>query len=400
MSDKALQLAKEVEAELKERILPFWMENTVDTEHGGFYGYISDDLKVEKQHYKSSVICSRILWTFSKAYNQYRESQYLKMAEHAYRFLTTAFWDKENGGVYWTVDYCGNCESGKKQIYAQAFAIYGLAEYYKATGDDTVLEQAMELFRLLERYGKDNENGGYIDALARDWDALDDTSLSDKDMNVAKTMNTNLHVMEGYTNLLTARTDETVRESLKELVLVTVRHILDIKSGHFLMYFNADWSKCSDMVSYGHDIEGSWLLEEAAGVLGDASLHEEIKKIAVSMAESVYRDGRDLEHGGIFGEEENGAIVGEEKEWWTQAEAIVGFYNAYTLSGDEKYLDYAAEVWDFTKKNLLDYKNGEWFWGISMDGSRHLKDEKVGPWKCPYHNSRMCFEIISRVKGE
>lgn len=400
MNQKSLQLAKELEAELKNRILPFWAEHTPDWEYGGFIGYISADMNVEREHFKSGVICARILWTFSKAYHHYKNEEYLKIARHAYEFLTTAFWDKENGGIYWTVDYQGNCESGKKQIYAQAFAIYGLAEYYRASGEQDALKMAMELFRYLERYGYDAEYGGYIDALDKDWSTLEDTSLSDKDMNVAKTMNTNLHVIEGYTNLFSITADENVRTALKKITEDMVQYILDDSSGHFLMYFDKDWTKRSDMVSYGHDIEGSWLLEEAAAVLGDAELYARIKATALQMAEMVYQDGRDLQNGGLYGEMEHGNPVGDDKEWWTQAEAVVGFYNAYTLSGDEKYLDCAAEIWEYIKSHLLDYENGEWFWGVSLQGCAHENEEKVGPWKCPYHNGRMCFEIINRVKAE
>lgn len=387
------------ERELKENILKFWIDNAVDNENGGFFGYISNDLIVDKCHHKASILNSRILWTFSTAYRVYKEEKYLSMADRAYNFIVDKFIDGEYSGVYWMLDYKGNVANSKKQVYAIAFTIYGLSEYYRATGKTESLNKAIELFRVMEKYAYDKENKGYIEAFTHDWSYLEDMSLSEKDMNAKKSMNTHLHVLEAYTNLLRIWDSIELKIKLKELIEITIEHILDKQNYCFKLFFDQTWNPLSKAVSFGHDIEGSWLLYEAAEVLGDEKLLDKVREVAVRMASGVYERGIDRIYGGIFNEADPGFLTDECKDWWSQAEAVVGFFNAFQITKNENYLESSFEIMDFIDKCIVDKDKGEWLWGVSKDGKRGPKREKVGPWKCPYHNSRMCFEMISRLKA-
>jgi mannobiose 2-epimerase len=398
MIDEAIvTLRKQLEEELGENILKFWLEKSPDNVNGGFYGYISNDLRADAEHDRSSVLNCRILWTFSAAYRLYGDKKYLDLAARAYDYITSRFIDSVYSGVYWMLDCKGNAVNPKKQIYAAAFAIYGLTEYYMAAGNEESLSHAVKLFEALEANAHDDVDKGYVEALARDWTQLEDMSLSIRDMNAAKSMNTHLHILEAYTNLLRVWDSELLRSRLKELIKVFTDYIIDSKTAAFKLFFDMDWSCKSVADSYGHDIEGSWLIHEAAEVLGDAELLAKIRGLSVRMAAWVYENGYDHEYGGIFNERGEGRKLDDDKDWWPQAEAVVGFYNAYRLSGEARYLEAALKTWNFIRSHIVDKVNGEWFWGVSRDGSAVRGDEKAGPWKCPYHNSRMCFEIIRRT---
>ncbi|OBR64293.1 N-acyl-D-glucosamine 2-epimerase [Paenibacillus oryzae] len=390
-------LAK-IEAELKDNILQFWLEHTIDEENGGFYGFISRDLTVNRQADKGLVLNTRILWTFSSAFRLYGDSRYLEMADRAYRYITSYFTDPQHGGLYWMLDYKGAVTSSKKQVYGQAFAIYAFSEYYRATGDEDALTKAVELFHVLERHSYDPVDKGYIEASARDWSETNENSLSDKDLNTKKSMNTHLHVLEAYTNLYRVWPEPELRDKLRELIVVMLRHIVDNESYHFKLFFDMEWNSQNSHISYGHDIEGSWLIHEAAEVLGEPELLEESVAVAIAMAEVTLREGVD-EDGGLFNEAEPGKLLDSDKDWWPQAEAVVGFYNAYQLSGTLSYLEAARKSWHFIESKLVDTEYGEWLWSVKRDGSPSGNIEKVSPWKCPYHNSRACFEMIGRLRG-
>ena len=389
-------LVQEIEAELKNNILQFWIDHAVDQEIGGFYGFISDDLVIDKTHDRASVLYSRILWTYSIAYRFYKEEKYLVMAERAYAYIVKYFVDKTNSGVYWLLDYKGNVVDSKKQTYAVAFAIYGLSEFFRATGKQESLDIAIDLFQSLENHSYDKTNKGYVEATTVDWLPLSDVSLSPKDMNVSKSMNTHLHVMEAYTNLLRVWDNDTLKKSLEELINVTIDHIIDPNAHQFKLFFDQEWNSMSRVVSFGHDIEGSWLLYEAAEILGNEHLLKKVREISIKMARKTFDRGIDRKNGGLFYEEEDGIIIEDNKVWWTQAEAVVGFANAYQLTQEAPFMEEAIKMWHFIDKHIVDKGNGEWFWGTTEDGSSVTQNEKVGPWKCPYHNSRMCFEILQR----
>jgi cellobiose epimerase len=394
---KALYLA-EVERELKDNILPFWMNRVVDEEHGGFYGLITNDLYIDKKAPKGCILNSRILWTYSTAYRLFKDEKYLLVAKKACDFLNQAFWDKEYSGLYWMVDYQGNPVNTRKQIYNIAFGIYGLTEYHRATGDHDSLDKAIQLFRDVEKYSYDRDNRGYFEAFTREWAEINDMRLSPKDLNAEKSMNTHLHILEAYTNLYRVWKDKELEQKLEELIHVTTDHIIDNNTCQFKLFFDRTWQSLNHHISYGHDIEGSWLLYEAAEVLGNPDLLKKVHDIAVKMAQKVYEDGVDREYGGLLYEAEGQELIDPRKHWWPHAEAMVGFMNAYELSSGEHFYQISWDMWKFTDRYIVDHENGEWFSMLSRDLKVFEEIPKVEPWKCPYHNSRACFEMLERLK--
>jgi mannobiose 2-epimerase len=386
-----------LEKELKDNILSFWMSHTIDDENGGFYGEIGADLSVRKDADKSLVLNTRILWTFATAYRVYKDEQYRSIADRAYEYLTSRFTDVRFGGMYWMVDSKGEPVNEKKQVYGQAFAVYALSEYHRATGHAGALEQAIQIFRLIEKHAYDPVDKGYWEALSRDWKPLEDYSLSHHGGHAKKTMNTHLHVMEAFTNLLRVWPADELKAKQKELIEVTASHIVIDKTAQFALYFDQDWKSQSDHITFGHDIEGSWLLVEAAEVLGDEPLLRKVKAISVRMAEAALT-GVDTD-GGMWNEADSTGLINRNKDWWPQAEAMVGFYNAYQLSHEDKYLQAARRSWQFIDRFMTDKEHGEWYWSVAEDGTP-LNGTLVNAWKCPYHNSRACFEMIERLQHQ
>ncbi|MDD5622529.1 MAG: AGE family epimerase/isomerase [Actinomycetota bacterium] len=386
----------EVEKEIKTNILPFWTYKTLDKENGGFYGSILNDLTVDPYAAKGSVLCSRILWTFARAFKVFGDKIHLDSADRAYQYLINYFIDNDFGGVYWKVSYGGKPLEMKKQIYAQAFAVYALAEYSHAAGSAEALHLATDIYKLIEKYGFEKKYGGYYDACNRDWSLATDMRLSEGDMNAPKTMNTCLHILEAYTNLLRYWDNRNLRSQLKNLIITIKTHIIDPPAYHFKLFFREDWEKLSDTVSYGHDIEGSWLLVEAAEILDEESFLEDIKKIALGMAETIYKEGV-APDGGLWYEGDLKGVNKFNSDWWPQAEAMVGFLNAYQISPEEHFLQSSLDSWNFVKKYIIDKKYGEWFWSVDKNRNVNQKLEKVGLWKCPYHNARACMEVLERL---
>ena len=389
--------------ELTGNILPFWMRHTVDRENGGFYGEVDCDLHVRKDAARTAVINTRILWTFSAAARVLGDPAYRETADWAYDYIVDRFWDKEFGGVYWMLDHLGRPLNIRKQIYAQAFAAYAMAEYFRANGRVEALDWAKQLYRLIEEQSREPEYGGYLEARFRDWTPLEDLRLSEKDLNSPKSMNTHLHVLEGYSNLLRVWPDDGLRDSLKRLLEVTMDRIVDRSTSHFKMFFENDWTSLTDHVSFGHDIEGSWLILEAAEVLGDGPLVERARQLAVRMAQAVYDEGLDTD-GSIFYEASHGRLVDPNKHWWAQAEAVVGFYNAYQVSGQEHFRTAAWRAWQYVEDKVVDKVHGEWHAKLKPDGTPWKAEEDpdaclVGAWKCPYHNARVCLEMWGRLSA-
>lgn len=390
-------LRAELRRELTGRLLPYWVEHAIDAEHGGFVGQIAQDGRVVPEAPKGVVLNARILWTFSAAYRVLGDEAYCRVAERARDYLAAHFWDPKHEGVYWSVDYRGRPHNTRKQVYGQAFALYALAECHRATQDPASLERAVRLFRLIEQHAYDIEHGGYFEAYRDDWGPLADVRLSEKDLNAPKSMNTLLHVLEAYTNLYRAWPDALLRDRLAALTDRFLTTVIDTDTWHLRLFFETDWTPVSDVVSFGHDIEASWLLLEAADVLGDAALRERAAEAAVMLARTTLEEGRD-EDGGLFNEAHPDGTLDTDKHWWPQAEAIVGFLNAHRETNDVAFLDAAVAAWAFTKRHMLDGANGEWFARVDRNGVPYEGEDKVGPWKCPYHNGRACLEVIERTE--
>jgi mannobiose 2-epimerase len=391
------QWRTELEEELTTNILGFWLRHTIDETNGGFIGEIKSDLTIVHDADKGLVLNARILWSFAAAYRFQKNEAYLMMAKRAYEQLDQRFRDREHGGLYWMIDIAGNPVQNKKQVYGQAFVIYALSEFYRATGAEEALTWAQELYRLIEKHAYDPVHGGYIEALARDWKETSDLSLSGKDLNERKSMNTHLHVLEAYTNLYRVWKPEGLRNKLAELIDIHLDKIINKDNHHFLLFFDDEWNSKSDHISYGHDIEGSWLLCEAADVLRDPQRITAVRAEAVAMAEVTRAEGMDTD-GGLYNEADGHGHLDATKDWWPQAEAMVGYLNAYQLSGNEALLQAAKDSWSFTKNYMSDSENGEWHWQVSREGVPDRSHAKVDPWKCPYHNSRACFEVLERLE--
>ncbi|MGX5688767.1 AGE family epimerase/isomerase [Arcticibacter tournemirensis] len=385
----------ELEAELGE-ILSYWMDHTVDEKNGGFVGKIDNDNQADYSAPKGSVLNARILWSFSSAYNLRKKEEYLRHADRAYQYLLDHFIDKDYGGAFWSVDFNGTPLDTKKQVYAIAFVIYAFSEYYKASHRKEVKEQAASLYHLLVKHSYDRVNGGFFEAFTREWTEIEDLRLSVKDANEKKTMNTHLHVLEAFTNLYKIWPDAELRRHLILLLQDFTDHIIDKESHHLILFLDERWDRKSEIISYGHDIEASWLLLEAAEAIEDIYLVQQMKQLALNMTVAG-EEGLDTDGGLSYEYEPSSGHLIKEKHWWVQAEAMVGFFNAWQINGDNAFLSNSRNNWEFVKNNILDHKKGEWFWGVDENGSVMQGEDKVGLWKCPYHNSRACIEIVSRI---
>jgi mannobiose 2-epimerase len=385
-----------LQEELEANILPFWLTHSKDVKHGGFIGQINQDMTIVHDANKSLVLTARILWTFSAVYRLTDKEDYLDMAHYAYSSLFELFADEQYGGFYWLIDYKGNPIEPKKQVYGQAFVIYALTEYFLATGCEIALVNGIALFHLLEQHSYDAEHRGYFEAFSREWNATDNLSLSDKDLNEKKSMNTHLHVLEAYTHLYRVWKSPLLAHKLTELLEITLHHIINQDNHHFLLFFDEQWNSKSKAISYGHDIEGSWLLYEAAQVLGNEKLLAKVKGIVISMAKATLYDGIDHD-GGIWNEGDETGITNANKDWWPQAEAMVGFFNAFQLTADPHFYEAALHSWNFIQNYIVDKVHGEWVWGVDVSGKPLPNEPKLSAWKCPYHNSRACIEMLHRL---
>lgn len=385
------QLQQETLDTLTTNILPFWMDRMVDKENGGFYGRISGSGDLLPGSEKGAILNCRILWTFSSAYRLLKKEEYLAMATRAKEYVLRHFYDKEFGGVYWSVDAQGRPLDTKKQIYALGFAIYGLSEYYRATNDPEALTYAIHLFESIESHSFDPVGNGYCEALDREWNELADMRLSAKDANERKTMNTHLHILEPYTNLFRVWKDQRLEQQLRNLIDVFLEKVWNPSDGHLQLFFDDAWQSKFRIYSYGHDIEASWLIHEAALELGDrqvlARVEPIIKRIAEAASEGLTSSGM------IYERDLDKDHVDTDRHWWVQAEAVVGYLNLFHHFGDKDALEKAWNCWKFTKEKLIDRAGGEWYWSVSEEGTVNREEDKAGFWKCPYHNGRMCMEV-------
>lgn len=390
----AKALSKQMAKELTTNILPFWSDRMCRNE-GGFYGRIDGRDNLDPEAPVGAIMTARILWTFASAYRILGDRSYLEMAQKAKEAIKTGFYDPQYGGIYWSLNPDGSPLDTKKQIYAIAFAIYGLAELSRATGDAEALEYAIKLFNSIEDHSFDCEKDGYFEAFTRNWSPIEDMRLSDKDANESKTMNTHLHVLEAYTCLYRVWENGLLKERLRGLIEIFEKRILS-DDGHLRLFFDDDWNCSYDTISYGHDIEASWLIHEAALVLGDKKLTERIERVVPKIAAAAL-EGFGPERGMIYEKEGHEGTADGDRHWWVQAETVVGCFNLWEHAGSQEGLENALMCWEFIKAHLIDHEGGEWFWSLRADGSVNRDDDKAGFWKCPYHNGRMCMEIIERV---
>ncbi len=391
---------------VENNILRFWLDNMQDRENGGFYGRMTGDCRIVKDAVKGCILNARILWTFSAAYRVLGRKEYLEAAVRARDYFIGHFIDPEYGGVYWSLDCKGNPLDTKKQFYALGFALYGLSEYVRATGDGETLRLALEMFDAIEQHALDRRHGGYIEALDRSWGEMADVRLSELDANFPKSQNTHLHIIEPYANLYRClkergmtygETFEKVEKALRNITDIFCDRILNPETHHLDLFFEMDWKRGAGWLeSYGHDIECSWLMHEAALVLGDEKVLKKVEPI-VRLVAAASEKG--LNADGSMTHEANldTGHVDDDRHWWVQAEAVVGFFNLYQHFGDTEAYAKALGVWKYIKENLIDRQHGEWYWSRDKNGVLNTRDDHAGFWKCPYHNSRMCLELIERI---
>jgi mannobiose 2-epimerase len=414
----------EMQDVLENNILRFWLDKMQDDENGGFYGQMTGRGQLIKEADKGAILNARILWSFSAAYRVLGNKEYLEAATRAKEYFISHFIDHEYGGVFWSLDYKGQPKDTKKQFYAIGFAIYGLSEYARATGDHEALDYAIQLYENIEEHALDHVYNGYIEACTREWGMMEDMRLSDLDANYPKSQNTQLHMIEPYTNLyrcmrefqaaqscnyvpaigavlpvaitVQPETFARVEASLRNLIHIFTDHILNPATHHLDLFFEMDWTRgAGHLESYGHDIECSWLMHEAALVLGDKDILNKVEPIVREVAKASEKgltpDGSMIHEANL-----DAGTVDDDLHWWVQAENVVGWMNIYQYFGDEDALQKALHGWEYIKQNLIDKENGEWYWSRHKDGSLNLDDDHAGFWKCPYHNSRMCMEILER----
>lgn len=435
MNSCIANIKSEMRDVVENNILAFWLNNMIDIERGGFYGQMRGDGTLVKDASKGCILNARILWAFSAAYRVLGKQEYLDAATRAKDYILEHFIDQENGGAYWELDCEGNPIDTKKQFYAIGFVIYGLSEYARAIMNkegmekafDQVLNEAFHLFFVIERHSWDKEFGGYIEATTCDWEPIADMRLSDLDANYPKSQNTHLHIIEPYTNLYrtlkeyskteryqsmfshsqqlpdisnvnsgVAIKKKALENALRSLITIFTDKILNPETHHLDLFFEMDWKRGAGWLeSYGHDIECSWLMHEAALVLGDKEVLAKVEPIVQLVAKASEKG---LNADGSMTHEANvdTGHIDDDRHWWVQAETVVGFMNIYQYFGDEEALKKALNCWQYIKDNLIDYEGGEWFWSRDPQRNINRKDDKAGFWKCPYHNSRMCLEIIER----
>lgn len=384
--------ATEIKEHLVNDLITFW-QGLKDEENGGFYGYLSYDLKLDKKAVKGCILNSRILWFFSNAYMVLGDPSLLESATHAYQFLKEHCVDDEFGGVFWSLTYDGKPEDTTKHTYNQAFSIYALASYYDASKNPEALEIAWKLYDLVESKCKDEY--GYLEAFTRSFEPEENDKLSENGVIAEKTMNTLLHVFEAYTELYRVTKEEKVAKQIRFMMDLIKDKVFNKEIGRQEVFFDRTWNTLIDLYSYGHDIETAWLVDRGLEVLDDKAYTNMLSPITKIITENIYNRAY-IDHS-LVNESENG-VVDTTRVWWVQAEAVVGFLNGYQKQGDKKFLDASVDIWNYIKKYFIDKRNGsEWFWSVKED---HTPDEKpiVEPWKCPYHNGRMCFEVLRRMK--
>lgn len=381
----------EVKTHLTDVIIPFW-KKLRDDEQGGYYGLVNFDLSIDKKAVKGCILNSRILWFFSNAYKVLKDESLLDEAKHAYDFMINYCIDKENGGIYWSLNYDKTVCEDIKHTYNQAFAIYALSSYYDISKDKNALDLAYSLYNIIEE--KCTDSKGYLEAFDRQFNPVSNEKLSENGVMAEKTMNTLLHVFEAYTELLRVTGDKNVAQKIKNMMNTIENKIYNPKKQRQEVFFDKDWNSLIDLHSYGHDIETAWLIDRGCEILKDDDFTKRMSAITSKLTEKIYN--RAYENHSVLNECENG-VDNKLRIWWVQAESIVGFLNGYQRDGKKEYLQAAVDIWEYIKEFIIDKRQGsEWYWEVDENGMPTSKKPIVEPWKCPYHNGRMCIEVIRR----
>ncbi len=387
------KMREEIQNHLVKDIIPFW-KNLRDDENGGYYGWVGYDLKVDKKAVKGCILNSRILWFFSNAYTMLKDESLLQEADHAFAFLKERCADRENGGIFWSIRYDGTPEDTTKHTYNQAFAIYALSSYYEASGKQEALDMAKELFRIIET--KCTDEIGYKEAFDKAFHEIENDKLSENGVIAAKTMNTLLHVFEAYTELYRVAKLPEVGEKLHWIMETFAHKVYNPELHRQEVFFDENMKSIIDLHSYGHDIETAWLIDRGVEVLGDPAMEALLSPITRDLTAQIYKvafDGHSLAN-----ECERG-VVNTHRIWWVQAETVIGFLNGYQKDPSRKeYLQAAESEWQFIRDHVIDKRAGsEWYWEVDEDGRPYPNRPIVEPWKCPYHNGRMCMEVMKRL---
>ena len=385
-------MLNEIKNELLNHIIPFW-DSLEDKTYGGFYGFMDNSLKLDKNAEKGVILHSRILWFYSNCYLTLKEEKYLEKAKGCYEFMAKYCVDRENGGVYWMMNADGSVKDDMKHTYCQAFFVYALSSYYDASKDKSALDLAMEIFNTIEE--KCTDEVAYLEAMSRTWELVENDALSENGLMADKTMNTTLHLLEAYTELYRVSKDEKVLARLKFQTGLFLDKIFYSEDDRLLVFFDKNLDVIGDIHSYGHDIEATWLLDRACDVMGDKELSEKVsamnKRIVANIAKLAYKDGSLLN-------ERDKTEINTWRIWWVQAEAVVGFMNGFERYGKSEYKEMSESIWNYIKNNIVDKRQGgEWYSQLDENGVPADFKAVVDPWKCPYHNGRMCLEIINRL---
>lgn len=387
-------ITKEIENHLNNEIIPFW-KSLKDEEFGGFYGYVDYGLAINKKYEKGCILNSRILWFFSNVYITTGDKSVINYAKQAYNFMVNHCIDYDNGGVYWAVDYKGDLSNGTKYTYNQAFSVYALSSYYNATKDEKALNLALDIFNLIEE--KCLDTNGYKEAFDIEFRPIKNEELSENGVIAERTMNTLLHLFEAYTELYKVTKNEKVGQQIKFILDIFANNVYNSELGRQEVFFDENWNSIIDLYSYGHDIETTWLIDLGVDILDDDEYREKMAPITKTITEKIYEIAyRDKS---VIYEAENG-VENTNRIWWVQAEAMVGFLNAYEKDNkDIKYYDAFVDIWEYIQENVIDPReNSEWFSEL-CENKKPIKEPIVQPWKCPYHNGRMCLEVIRRAKN-
>lgn len=395
LNNSTENLKRTMQDVLENNILRYWMDRVTDPVHGGFYGRVDGRDNIHPDAEKGAVMNARILWAFSAAYRVLGKPEYLEAATRAKNYVRDYFLDRKHGGVYWSVDCNGNPLDTKKQTYAIGFAIYGFSEYARATGDSEALDIAISLYHDIEKHAFDNRNNGYVEALTCDWQPIADMRLSDKDENGSRTMNTHLHIIEPYTNLYRVWKDEALEKSIRNLLGIFTDRLLNKQTYHLDLFFDDEWQGRRNIESYGHDIEASWLLHETALVLDDPEMLRQVEQLIPHIAQAA-DEGLQSDGSMIYEHWKDSDKYDRQRQWWVMCECIIGHIDLYQYLGDEEALEKAKRCWAYVEEHLIDRQHGEWYWAAFDDGTIDLDNDKAGFWKCPYHNSRMCLELMER----